>query len=105
MAWGLRLQRSDKPLDPVAPLVDVVFRGGVREPDVRLRAERLARLLAIWDRVPPLDETIALIDAVDVAAVRGFAEGLAQSGKLAMALYGPVDDAPSAAALAERAAA
>jgi len=69
------------------------------------RAERLARLLAIWDRVPSLEETIALIDAVDVARTRGFAERLAGSGKIALALLGPVAAAPSAEDLLRRAAA
>jgi len=56
------------------------------------RAERLARLVGIWGRVPPLSETIAKIDAVDVAAVRQFAGDLA-SAPAAMALYGPVEAA------------
>ncbi len=58
------------------------------------RAERLARLVAIWDRVPPLAETVALIDAVDTRKVRDFAGGLA-GANAAMALYGPVQDAPT----------
>ena len=58
------------------------------------RAERLARLVAIWDRVPPLAETVALIDAVDTRKVRDFAGGLTDASA-AMALYGPVQDAPA----------
>lgn len=58
------------------------------------RAERLARLVGIWGRVPPLSETIAKIEAVDVAAVRAFAEGLTRA-PAAMALYGPVTQARS----------
>ena len=54
------------------------------------RAERQARVLAIWDRVPDLSETIEKIDAVDASAVRAFAAAMASSGKAAMALYGPV---------------
>ena len=30
----------------------------------KARAERLARLIQIWDRIPPLSETIEKIDAV-----------------------------------------
>ena len=67
------------------------------------RAERLARLLAIWDRVPPLEETVGLIDAVDTRAVREFAGSLASSGQIAMALLGPVKDAPPLDALIRRA--
>lgn len=65
------------------------------------RAERLARLVAIWDRVPPLAETVAMIDAVDRRKVRDFAGGLANANA-AMALYGPVQDAPSLADLKAR---
>ncbi|HBQ35907.1 MAG TPA: peptidase M16 [Rhodobacteraceae bacterium] len=58
------------------------------------RAERMARLVMIYGQVPPLAETIAKIDAVDVAGVRNFAAGLAQNANAALALYGPVADAP-----------
>ncbi len=53
------------------------------------RAERLARLLAIWGRVPEVAETVARIDAVTVAAVRAHAGRLAGEGRVAMAVYGP----------------
>lgn len=66
------------------------------------RAERLARLLAIWDRVPPLAETVERIDAVDRAAVRDFAERSARSARMAMALYGPVRRAPRLEELRQR---
>lgn len=65
------------------------------------RAERLARMLAIWDRVPPLAEAIARIDAVTTNDVRAFLERMAQS-KAAMALYGPIDQAPGLGVLRER---
>lgn len=65
------------------------------------RAERLARLVAIWNRVPPLAETVALIDGVDTRMVRDFAGGLANA-TAAMALYGPVQDAPTLADLKAR---
>ena len=58
------------------------------------RAERLARLVAVWDRVPPLAETVAQIEAVTLAGLRYHAVGLVTSGQAAMALYGPVADAP-----------
>jgi predicted Zn-dependent peptidase len=57
------------------------------------RAERLARLLSIWGRVPDVAEAVAKIDAVDVAATRAYGAGLAD-GAAALALYGPVDAAP-----------
>ena len=69
------------------------------------RAERMARLLAIWDRVPSLEETIDQIEAVDAARLRGFAAGLAAAPAAALALYGPVDGAPSVEVLVGRAGA
>jgi len=69
------------------------------------RAERLARNVAIWGRVPELDETIARIDAVTTGDVKAFGEGLITSGRAAMALYGPVEDAPRLEALKEKIAA
>ena len=59
------------------------------------RAERMARLLAIWNRVPTIGETVDKIDAVTVEAVRDFAGGLTESGAAALALYGPVSAAPT----------
>ncbi len=58
------------------------------------RCERLARMVSIWGRVPPLDEAVAKIDAVTVRGVSDFAAGLCHSGKASMALYGPVEAAP-----------
>ena len=69
------------------------------------RAERLARLVQIWDRVPPLEETVAQIDAVTTGDVRDFAETMALAAPAALALYGPVEGAPTLAALQERRAA
>lgn len=69
------------------------------------RAERLARLVAIWDRVPTLEETVDRIEAVTTAGVRAFAEGIAGTSANAMALYGPVGAAPSLDDLRQRLAA
>ncbi len=69
------------------------------------RAERLARMLAIWDRVPPLSETVERIDAVTDADVRRIAEDMAVKARPAMALYGPVAGAPDLEALQRRRAA
>ena len=68
------------------------------------RAERLARLLAIWGRVPDVDEAIARIESVTTADVRRYgAEIMAQPG--ALALYGPVQKAPDLISLRARLAA
>ncbi|MEP2534108.1 pitrilysin family protein [Shimia sp.] len=69
------------------------------------RAERLARMLAIWDRIPLLSETVERIDAVTDDDVRRIAEHIAVSARPAMALYGPVSSAPDLESLARRRAA
>lgn len=68
------------------------------------RVERLARMIAIWGRVPELDETIAKIDAVSTDDVRNMAARLV-GAETAMALYGPVADAPVLVELKDRLAA
>ncbi len=69
------------------------------------RAERLARLVAIWGRVPSLDEVVAKIDAVGTGDVRDFAAGIAAGAQPALTLYGPVQSAPRLDDLRERLAA
>ena len=69
------------------------------------RAERLARLLSIWDRVPPLEETVDRIDAVTTGDVREFAGRVLGEAPAALALYGPVEGAPTLQQLQERRAA
>ena len=59
------------------------------------RAERLARMVTIWDRIPSLDEVVSQIDRVTVADVRDYAAAMGAGAPAAMALYGPVADAPS----------
>jgi predicted Zn-dependent peptidase len=68
------------------------------------RAERNARLLAIWGRVPDVAETVARIDAVSTEDVRRYGADMVQA-KSAMALYGPVGDAPDLEAVRARLAA
>ncbi|MGO4916978.1 M16 family metallopeptidase [Pseudogemmobacter sp. W21_MBD1_M6] len=68
------------------------------------RAERLARMIAIWGRVPDLAETIERIDAVTTRDVKDFA-GQMVGGAAALALYGPVDQAPTLEQLRGRLAA
>jgi len=73
---------------------------GLESPSTR--AERLARLVQIWDKVPPLDDTVARIDAVTTGDVREFAETMATQAPAALALYGPVSEAPNLTSLQER---
>jgi len=64
---------------------------GLESPSAR--AERNARLLSIWGRVPPLAEAVARIEAVNTARVRAYAADLTRA-RSALALYGPVATAP-----------
>ena len=65
------------------------------------RVERNARLLAVWERVPDIDEAVEKIDAVTTADVRRFAGELG-GAKSALALYGPVAKAPTLEAIRDR---
>lgn len=65
---------------------------GLESPSAQ--AERLARVLAIWDRVPDLDEVAARIDAVTAGEVRDHGARMLGAGAPALALYGPVAKAP-----------
>ena len=69
------------------------------------RAERLARMVQIWGRVPGLEEVVEKIDAVTLKDVRDLAEKIAARAPAAMALYGPVEAAPTLEALEQRRAA
>ncbi len=73
---------------------------GLESPSAR--CERLARMVAIWNRVPGLQETVAKIDDVSLEKCRAFAENLCRSGQPAVALYGPVADAPAIDAMTRR---
>ena len=66
------------------------------------QAERMARALAIWGRVPDPAEVAERIGAVTTAEVRDHAQRLLSRARPALALYGPVGRAPSAQVLAER---
>ncbi|MEM7239249.1 MAG: pitrilysin family protein [Pseudomonadota bacterium] len=68
------------------------------------RAERMAAMLSIWGRVPPLADTIAKIDAVDVESTRALAADLLSRDPV-LALYGPVEAAPTVGDLIARLAA
>ncbi len=69
------------------------------------RAERLARMLSIWGRVPTIEEAIEKIDAVTTQDVKAFAARMAGQAGTALALYGPADAAPTLDALKDRLAA
>jgi predicted Zn-dependent peptidase len=60
------------------------------------RAERNARLMAIWNRVPDVAEVVARIEAVGLADLRGFA-GRLLGARAAVAVYGPGADLPGLA--------
>ncbi|PTV95891.1 putative Zn-dependent peptidase [Rhodobacter aestuarii] len=69
------------------------------------RAERMARNIAIWGRVPGLDEVSNRIDAVSVEAVRDYAGRMISQDRIALALYGPAQLAPDLEGLRRRLAA
>ena len=66
------------------------------------RIERMAALLALTGTVEPIDDTIARYDSVTCENVETFAAGLAARGAAAMAVYGPVSNAPSLESLLRR---
>jgi predicted Zn-dependent peptidase len=69
------------------------------------RAERLARMLSIWGRVPPVEEQIEKIEAVTTQDVKDFAARMAGGTGTALAVYGPAEAAPRLEELRERLAA
>jgi predicted Zn-dependent peptidase len=69
------------------------------------RAERHARSLEIWGRVQSVEETVARIEAVDVAAARAVGAKIIAHAAPALALYGPVEAAPDRERIAARLAA
>jgi predicted Zn-dependent peptidase len=66
------------------------------------RAERLARMVAIWGEVPSIEDTIERIDSVTTGDVRDFGKSLVTNASAAMALYGPIEAAPELEALKAR---
>ncbi|AXC49082.1 insulinase family protein [Paracoccus suum] len=76
---------------------------GLESPSTQ--AERMARSLAIWGRVPDATEIAERIAAVTVAEVRDHAERLIAAAQPALAIYGPVEGAPAREELAQRLAA
>jgi predicted Zn-dependent peptidase len=73
---------------------------GLESPSAR--SERTARMLAVWGRVPTIEETLAKIDAVTPERVRAFAERLVTHADPALALLGPVDRALGREAFSRR---
>nr|WP_256474058.1 pitrilysin family protein [Lutimaribacter sp. EGI FJ00013] len=76
---------------------------GLESPSAR--AERMARMIQIRGRVPDLAEVVAHIDAVTLPDLRAMAGHMASTAPMAVALYGPVGQAPDWDALAARRAA
>jgi predicted Zn-dependent peptidase len=59
------------------------------------RAERMARMVQIWEKVPGIEETVAKIDSITLDQVRGFATQQATIASPTLALYGPIAKAPT----------
>ncbi|MCV6825248.1 MULTISPECIES: M16 family metallopeptidase [Halocynthiibacter] len=66
------------------------------------RAERLARLVSIWGRVPSLEETVEKVDAVTHMGVREMAAKMSADARISMATYGPKATSVSVQELRER---
>ena len=66
------------------------------------RAERLARQMQVWGRIPPLSEVVDHIDAVTVEDVRAMAAHMIANAPSALALYGPISTAPDWQTLQDR---
>lgn len=94
---------TDKEVDRARVQMKAGLLMGLESPSNR--AERLARLLSIWGRIPSLEETIERIDDVTTAKVKAFAGKTASQSGAAMALYGPAEAAPSLEELRARLAA
>jgi predicted Zn-dependent peptidase len=62
-------------------------------------------MVQIWNKVPPIEQTVERIDAVTREDVLAFAQDQASNAAPALALYGPVDQAPALEALQARRAA
>jgi len=73
---------------------------GLESPSAR--AERMARAISIWGKVPDLSEAVAKIEAVNVAGLREYAASVCAAQEMSMALYGPVSGAPTMADLHAR---
>ena len=56
------------------------------------RAERLARMLTIWDRIPTLDEIVKKIDAVNLNDVRTFSDSIISNKRPTLSTYGPISN-------------
>ena len=69
------------------------------------RAERLVHMLYSKGRIIDLEETVAMIDNVSVQDVREFAGKMAGDAEMAMAIYGPGQNAPDLDTLKSRLAA
>ncbi|MEW6121011.1 MAG: pitrilysin family protein [Pseudomonadota bacterium] len=66
------------------------------------RAEQLARQILGFDRIIPVEEIVAKVEAVDVAAVRGAAESLLLGGRPVLSAIGPGRGLEPAARVVER---
>ncbi len=66
------------------------------------RTERLARMMSIWGRVPPVSEVVEKIDSVDLQKLRAFGADMASNATATLAQYGPVSGAVNLDAITAR---
>ena len=66
------------------------------------RAQHMARALAIFGRIPSMEEMVAEIDAVTLDRVRDHAGAMTERTNFALAVYGAAEGAPHLAELQQR---
>jgi predicted Zn-dependent peptidase len=66
------------------------------------RADQLARQILGFDRVIPVEEIVANVDAVTIDAVRAMARDLVAQGQPTLAVIGPKGGLEPAARVVER---
>jgi predicted Zn-dependent peptidase len=76
---------------------------GLESPSAR--AERMARHVALWGKVQTVEESVSEIEAVTRQDVLNFAVRMVEGASSALALYGPVERAPTHETLRRRLAA
>ncbi|MCY3879188.1 MAG: pitrilysin family protein [Rhodobacteraceae bacterium] len=91
---------TDKEIDRAKTQIRVGILMGHESPANRI--ERMATMLALTDRIVPIEETIERYDCVAREDVEQFAAELVGRDNAAMAVCGPVDNAPPLEALLAR---
>ncbi|MCY3984298.1 MAG: pitrilysin family protein [Roseovarius sp.] len=90
-------------LDRAKTQIRTGFVMGMESP--RIRAERLAQSIKIFNRVRSPDEILENVESVALGDLRDFAGHVASRSSSALAMYGPLESAPTFESLQQRRAA